>query len=290
MVGLLMIGVFYLISENKQREMLLKLEDERRRMLAEEKLRSDIEVRDRLEAERRKYEEEERLRIDEQRRAAEEEAEMQRKLEEEQRLLEIAEEEKKKLLKNTRMVEQDLLPPPSKAEIAQEIESIRNDFDKKILDEVRNKFTGLDLGGIETFADKSKLKTEYAAGAIFPDEDLSDRGLEQEFANSNATLDTIRRTDDYNSVDDLTDFDTDNIDEAKDILIKRTLEKAEKIRNDGNEQQPTPTKQDLNSAISKMPSHIPQPVNPPISDRTQQKDKAINGKSFMVIKQMLKDE
>lgn len=59
-IGLLMLAVFYMISENKQRQTLLKLEEEKKYQLAKEKMRAEMAIKQRLEKERRKYEREER--------------------------------------------------------------------------------------------------------------------------------------------------------------------------------------------------------------------------------------
>jgi len=306
--GILMMVVFYMISENKQRESKLKLEEEKNRLLFEERIRNEEVVRVKLEKERRKYEEEERLRIEEQIRRAKEEEEKARleaeikviedekariKAEEKERKLKEREEREKakqNMIKDSRFMRQDYLPPaPSRAEIAKDIEVLRNEFDKNLLDEIGNRFDDLNISGIEYFSNKEKIKEEYAAGMTFPDVDLSDEGLEIEIDNSllqTAKKETVRET------DVLTDFDTADIEEAKTKIFENAKRlKTQKSQIDTDDE--ITTKDLVKEVARKMSSPTTvkknEPAKPTSSNESSSNGKNVSGKSFMVIKQMLKD-
>jgi predicted membrane channel-forming protein YqfA (hemolysin III family) len=261
LVGLIMIGVFYLVSENKQRIMMLQLEEEKNRLLLEEKLKSEAAIRNKLETERRKYEEEERLRIEEVIRAKREAEENQARIEEEQRLMEIAENDRRNLIAESKLLKHDLLPSRTKAEIAKETEVIKNEFDKKILSEIGSYINDMEIGGIEDILDKEKINTEYSLGAILPDIDISDELLDTELNNS--IMHTLKK--EQNIYDDsLTDFDTTDIEEAKTLIFEKAVKKSEM-------------------------NHVTENINKENTSTSPSKGKPVSGKSFMVIKQMLKD-
>jgi hypothetical protein len=261
LVGLIMIGVFYLVSENKQRIMMLKLEEEKNKLLLEEKLKSEAAIRNKLEKERRVYEEEERLRIEEVIRSKREEEENIIRIAEEQRLMEIAENERRNLIAESKLLKHDLLPSRTKAEIAKETEVIKNEFDKKILSEIGSYINDIEIGGIEDILNKEKINTEYSIGAILPDIDDSDELLDSELDNS--IMHTLKK--DQNLSDDLlTDFDTTDIEEAKTLIFEKAVKKSEM-------------------------KPAPENIKKDNTSTSPSKGKPVSGKSFMVIKQMLKD-
>ena len=329
LVGVVMIAVAYMISENKQRESMLRLEEEKNRLLLEERLRSEEVVRVKLEKERKRYEEEERLRIEEQIRAAKEEAERLVREEEERLLIEEerlqieeaarvkaeikAEKVRKKaevaaekervrqnMIKESKFMRQQekLPPPPTKAEIAKDIEVIRNEFDKKMLEEISTRFDGLNISGIEEFiADKDKITKEYAAGITFPDVDLSDAGLEKEMDNSSIL--TVAKDKEEPTI---TDFDTTDIEEAKTLVFKNARKMAAKAEDDDF------TTEDLVKEVNRTVTQMQTPQTQTQTQTQTQKTqtpkepaaaapaeeapagKPVSGKGFMMIKQMLKDE
>jgi hypothetical protein len=303
LIGVLMIGVAYMVSENKQREAMLKLEEEKNRLLIEEKIRSEEAVRIKLERERRKYEEEERLRLEEQiRRQKEEEERLRaeeelRLLKEEEERLRVEEEErirkeeeekelkKQNMIKESKFIRMDYLPPPpTKAEIAKDVEVIRNEFDRKMLDELSTKFDELDMSGIEEFGDKERIKTEYASGITFPDVDLSDEGVEKEI--DNTLLQTVKKEEDTNF---LTNFNTTDIEEAKTLIFKNARiekDKQQKTTAKSNDDDEITT-QDLLKEVSKKV--VNKGVTTVEETETTGKTANVSGKSFLAIKQMLKD-
>jgi hypothetical protein len=251
-IGLLMHLVFYMLSENKERELMLKLESEKNRLLAEEKLKNEDIIRNKIEKERRRCEEEERLRIEEAIRAKKEQAELEIKMAEEQKLMAMITAEKQKLLKQ-RLMPQELLPPPTQAELAQETETLKNEFDRNTLKEIEEHFGIPNISGIEDFTDANKIKDEYSAGAIFPDEDISANAINMEI--DNMMFDIVQN--DTEPINDITNFDITDIEEAKTLIFEKAKKKA----------------QDTPKTLDK-----------------EDKEKSVSGKSFMVIKQMLKDD
>jgi hypothetical protein len=233
-----MISVFYLVGEAKQKQMMLKLEEEKNKALIEEKLRSENTIRKNLESERKRFAEEERLRINEQIRLKAELEAAKLKQEQERKMYEDAEKEKMKLFHESKFIKQ-VLQPPSKAEIHKEAETIKNEFDHKILDEVNSNLTNLNLGGIENFTNIDKIAKEYTSGVLIPDEDLSEDSIENEM--NNTFLNTLKN---------------DEINEN----YEKNIEK-----NNINEE-------------------IPEPVSAEIET-----ERKVSGKSFSILKQMLKD-
>ena len=303
-VGLAMFVVAYMISENKQRTTMLQLAEEKNRLLFEEKLRSEEAVRIKLEKERRRYEEEERLRKEEAIRRQLEEAEKAR-LEEELKVLEaekarikeeraerlrIEAEEREKarqnMIKESRFLRQDYLPPaPTRAEIAKDIETLRNEFDKNLLEEVGNKFDGLDISGIEEFSNKNKIKEEYSAGITFPDVDNSDAGVNKEIDNSLLQIEQKDEEKDF-----LTDFDTADIEEAKTKIFENARKEKIKKNIKPNTDDEITTKELVNEVKRQVVKPTkPATVNNKTAGSSEGNGKNVSGKSFMVIKQMLKD-
>ncbi|MDR0317379.1 MAG: hypothetical protein LBH89_02850, partial [Lactococcus lactis] len=306
LVGLLMIAVFYMVSENKQREAMLKLEEEKNKLLIEERLRSEEAIRIKLEKERKKYEEEERLRIEEQIRSQKEEEERLR-AEEELRLLKEEEErlrieeqvrkqkeeeekelKKQNMIKESKFMRQEYLPPaPSKAEIAKDVEVIRNEFNKKMLDEISTKFDEINISGIEEFGDKERIKTEYAAGLTFPDMDLSNDAVEREI--DNTLLYTTKKEEETNF---LTNFNTTDIEEAKTLIVKNAKlakEKEVSKKSPVSKESDDITTKDLVNEVTRQVVNK-KPTVEKTAEETGKAEKNISGKSFMVIKQMLKDD
>jgi hypothetical protein len=282
-VGLLMHLVFFMISENKQRELMLKLENEKNRLLTEERIKSEEIVKYKIEKERIKYEEEERLRIEEQIRAKKEEEERLKK-EEEERLEREAEEhaiaeaeaEKERLVEEAKiqfLQPQDLLPPPpTLAELAHESEVIRNEIDKKILTEINKDFKIPNISGIEDFSDKGRLKIEFAAGAIIPEIDSSEDSVNAEI--DGGVLHTIPEV--ITESDELSDIQTSDIEEAKQLIFQKAKRQQE-------------AKAHKSSAI---PGSEPEFTSKDLMKESTkpQQGGGVSGKSFMVIKQMLKDK
>ena len=302
-IGLLMHLVFYMIAENKTRERLAKLEEDKNRLLAEEKLKSEAQLRMKIEKERRFFEEKERIRLEEERlrkmeiaRREKEKEDLRLKIEEEARLEEermyIKEEEKRKIAeleeekkriiqeKRTNLLKklekgqqaEYSIPKLSKAELASIKEALRNEFDKNLLEELNREFELPDVSGIENFADTEKLKKEYAAGIRFTNENKDDveKVVNKEIDNS--ILNIVKRKDIES--DEMIDFDITN-------------------------QNPTATKTSLDEDLELEKMALEQSVGIPTkkvatsnltsSQGNEKKGKPISGKSFMIIKEMLKD-
>ena len=271
LIGVLMHLVFYMIAENKTREKMAKLEEEKNRLLAEEKLKADDIMRNKIDKERKRFEEIERLRIqEEKRRVIEEEQlrilkeeESRIKAEEEQKILELeAEKERSVQTKRNKLLQKviELPPPPTTAELAQEKEILKNEFDRNLLSEIENKFTIPDISGIEYFSDSDRLQKEYGGHILFKDLDNSDEGLNQEL--DNTMLQAVKKVN--TESDDITDFDTTDIEEAKEVIFRKARMKVEQHNLSDEE------------LAAKEEKEI--------------KGKAVSGKSFMILKQMLKDD
>ena len=273
LIGLLMHLVFYMISENKTREQMLKLEEEKNRLLAEEKIKSEELLRNKIEKERRIYEAKETLRFEEDRLRKEETARRLReaeerkiKEEEEARLLAEAEEELKKLVeekerlvqeKRMRLIKSEAPPALTKAELAQEKEILRNDFDRNLLNELNREFVIPNVSGIEGFGDANKLRDEYSGGIMFGNLDSNEEAVSSEL--NNMMLKTEKINAKIN--DDITDFDTADIEEAKTEIFKRARKKVDKAHEEELQKK----------------------------EEKEIKGKAVSGKSFMLIKEMLKN-
>ncbi|MDR0926888.1 MAG: hypothetical protein LBO69_03875 [Ignavibacteria bacterium] len=257
-VGLLMLAVFYLVSENKQRLLMFKLEEEKNKLLLAEKLRNEESVRNKLANERRRYEEEERLRIEEQIRVAQEEEEQRLKFEEEQRLMEEAEEEKRKLIQESKLLHTEATPKISRAEYTKESEVMRNELDKGIIGELRQYINQVDISGIEDFTGIEDFSTEFATGPIIPDIDMSDEAVNTDMDNSLLQTPAYPKDDDY--LADVTD-----IEEAKTLVYAKAMQMSNKS-----------VKKDT-------------PPPPPASTDGANKGKNVSGKSFMILKEMIKD-
>jgi len=283
-VGLIMHIVFYMVAENKTREKLSKLEEEKNRLLAEEKLKSEQQVRAKIEKERKIYESQERLRMEEDRlrkqeeiRIAAEEAELKEKLEEESRLMAIAREEKERLEEEQLKMQKQFVyvkelapPPPTKAELAQEKEALRNEFDKSLLTEINREFIVPDVGGIEYFGNVDKLKKEYAPGIVFEDIDSNESSVSAELDNTILTSATAPAISETNEI---TDFDTTDIEEAKDVIFRKARRQVEaKAKDDLIEKQ---VKEDI--------------IKKQMKSSNNSGGQAVSGKSFMIIKEMLKN-
>ena len=311
-LGLLMHIVFYMIAENKTREKLMKLEEDKNKLLAEEKLKADALLRVKIDKERKRYEQIERLRFqeEERRRIEDEEArikaeliakekaetelriaeedriraeeELKLKLEEE-KLEEELEMEKFRMKNEKRQKLQKLLtqteesnkpyslPKLSKAEFAQKLELLRNEWDKNLLNEIEGQLTIPDISGIEEFSDMDRLKEQFGVAAVFPDYDNSDDMINSEI--DNTMLQSVKTKKIVNE-DDITDFDTADIEEAKQVIFKRARNKIEK---ESLAEDIELEKQIVKQAVTKQ------------SNNSNGGGKAISGKSFMVIKEMLKD-
>ncbi len=259
LIGVLMHLVFYMIAENKTREEMTKLEEEKNRLLAEEKLKADAILRNKIDTERKRFEEIERLRIQEEKRRAIEaeelrlikEEEARIKAEERQKIQELeAEKERAQQIRRNKFLQKaiELPPSPTIAELAQEKEALRNEFNRNLLNEIEDNFTIPDISGIEYFTDKDRLQKEYGGNILFKDLDNSDETLHQEI--DNTMLQAVKEVNTKN--DDITDFDTADIEEAKELIFRKARMKVE--------------------------------------EEKETKGKAVSGKSFMILKQMLKDE
>ncbi|MCL2039198.1 MAG: hypothetical protein FWG85_02070 [Bacteroidetes bacterium] len=271
LIGVLMHLVFYMVAENKTREKMAKLEEEKNRLLAEEKLKADELLRDKIDKERKRFEEIERLRIqEEKRRIVEEEQlrilkeeEARIKAEEEQKMLELeAEKERIVQSKRNKFMQKviELPPPPTTAELAQEKEILKNEFDRNLLTEIESKFTIPDISGIEYFSDRDRLQKEYSGDILFKDIDSSEEALNQEL--DNTMLQAVKKV--RHESDDITDFDTTDIEEAKGVIFRKARMQVEKHNT---------SEEELSEKEEK-----------------EMKGKAVSGKSFMILKQMLKDE
>lgn len=284
-IGSIMVGVFYLISENRQRTLAMQLEEAKNRLLVEEQIRSENSVRKKLEAERRRYEEEERLRIEEQiRLQAEMEAaaELQRLKEEEERRIKEAKEakeaakaaERERLmqeLRDRKQVVKHIIPPapPTRAEIAKEAETLKNEFDKKILEGIDTSLDDLNISGIERFTTAEKLAIEYAPGLVFPDTDASLETIESEVDNTILEAPDVRLSEE----------------EEKIPAFEGTIATEKVIIEDNGGMQktpPPPSSPKEDETLKKaMLSEIGEKAEPPA--------KQVSGKSISVLKQMLKD-
>ncbi len=180
-VGILMTGVFYLVSENKTREYMIQLEEEKRQIMEKERLRSEELLRKKLAAEQKKYEEEELIRIEEEKRHAMESELLKIRREEEKRAFELSVQERQKILEETRFSKKPILLGQS----VEDLEKQKLQIENKLLDDLNSEFENINLGGIEDFVSPNQLLENFKQTK---EPTLVNESVEQEMDNSLLTL------------------------------------------------------------------------------------------------------
>ena len=258
LVGIGMTAIAYLISENKIREQKIKADEEKRRLLAEEKIKSEEALYKKLESERRKYEEEKELKIAEEMRISIEMEKERARRQEEQKLFELTSQSKENILEKSRFAKAGL-QQKNIIDIESETKEIKNKISSEILDEA-SKISDYDLGGIENFYkqqnsyDTFEQEVEYPTTSYSEDDKLFFDGFEGALF-SNST------NNDYADDSDIFEMNS--------------------------QKQKTPASDEVKQHAT-LNKNIPTPVMPPAPSAEERAARGANPKSISLIKEMLK--
>lgn len=261
LVGVMMITVFYMISENRLRLKNIKDQEEERRKSVEERIKNDAILRKKLDEERRRYEEETTLRnIIEERQAAEVEAERIRR-EEERQAFEASLLEKKQLVSSR--VAKANLQAKSLEEQENETKEIKEKINSELLEEIKEEVKKYNFSVIDSLYEKDILSLEESSfdKMEFIDDDSD---IQTELENTliggknhlNKDIDQIKK----------------NVEEHKEE--KQTI---------------LPDYMSPVSETKNINQNIPAPVMPPAPDLSKRNNKNVSPQSVSIFKELIKE-
>ncbi|MGI6370642.1 MAG: hypothetical protein GX372_06635 [Ignavibacteria bacterium] len=257
LVGVMMITVFYMISENRLRLKNIKDEEEKKRKSIEERIKNDAILHKKLDDERRKYEEVINLHNKiEEKQAAELEAERLRR-EEERQAFETSLLEKKQLV-SSRIAKANLLSK-SLEEQENETKEIKKKINSELLEEIKEEIKKYNFNVINDLYEKDILSLEESS---FNEMEIIDDDIDIKTELEN----TLIGGKNYLSND-----------------INKTKKNVEHIEEEKKHVLP-----DYMSPVSgTKKTNIPAQVMPPAPDLNKQKN--INPKSVSIFKELIKE-